>query len=1162
MALFSPEQYFYKVDNMLLSSCQLIRKLFQARWKELTGNEWEHTEEQGKLFIEGIGKPIYKKAQKLQKGMLSKGCLDEWDLPTISMVLQNFGNSEEYAAENETVRKLIKIRNDLAHHSSKQLSEDEYTKKVDSFRENLRALQVNDEVIEKMIEKAGITSSVEALEATKILYEKGDEHMSNEEFTKALEYFNEATTTPSLLPVHQGVAHEKRAECYLKLAHLSKENQHQDESNNYCDQAMNDAKEAFELNDNSWKAHYLLAQCYRWQKDFDLALQHYSKALALSPVQKQVKQETDSCKALAGFCNTKQEYTSMELTERLSYFAIESGRHETEEYLISEKERLQDVDINGKEDVFRGKQYAMGWSTSITQNDEEAARYFAKADKVGNPEGTYHLGLRYANGKGIPQDLPKSFMLFLKAAKMSPDFPGSNTTTAGKNVGVASTQYCIALMYENGIKPVVEHDLPEAAMWYLKAIENGIGNGATNLAKMYEKGYGVPKNEKQAEIYWKRGVELKDPNAAEALVGYYIKHIEPELARKAFENGKTLGSGGLKGITDEEIDSVIEKCGGLKREKLESEVVAYENANKFDAKEMTFLERLQRYEFTEDQKYQGIIKELQGILSKECWGGEISSMEEGTLEQLARVAYQGSQAAEEVLRALKTNVELTILLEKEISEEEMIHALNLIYECLTLQLDTSTGLWFTDEDDKTKLKRLVGQLFERFEGKKSDNDMKSRFCYAFFNQKVHGKKKSQDTYMFDLLKQGIGRYPDNVYFYHSLSYLYSLVEDQKSAIVYVEKGLQKFPDNADLLYYQANQRLQMLPDLDVNDLKNFESFSSGFAAFKPVADDITEVIKVFKKFVKQASYHHRRLPEVYYSLAYLQLLELKSLCPVEPGSSLDERKLSMLRKLEFYNNLGNEAEEKMLPCYLPCVESKYKKYVKKVVENPEIFKEKSKPPVKPQQVNNTGILERKQYLSNSSRQKSILQHRQRLSLLRSMTSPDHDVVLGLSRNPKLTQKHPKRMGPVKSITLKDVNITSDQIFEDKMIDLTIIEEPVFESNFVHILAEDENGEVIRLDIYNFKSTKVNEGKLDFGRRIAILNPYIVVESQDGILKQIRNDEPKCIIYLGKVQTHTCRFCGEDKTSVKCSICRKALYCSTECRALDRKLSGHDLVCFV
>jgi len=128
MESLSGKEYYYKLDNMDLTSCQLLRKLFQARWKNTTGKDWEHTKEQGKAFIESEeAKKVIANAQAIQKKMIEKRGLQDWDFSLPSRVLQNCGNPSE--CEKEAVKALTKLRNDLAHHPTKKLSLNDYNAK-------------------------------------------------------------------------------------------------------------------------------------------------------------------------------------------------------------------------------------------------------------------------------------------------------------------------------------------------------------------------------------------------------------------------------------------------------------------------------------------------------------------------------------------------------------------------------------------------------------------------------------------------------------------------------------------------------------------------------------------------------------------------------------------------------------------------------------------------------------------------------------------------------------------------------------------------------------------------------------------------------------------------------------------------------------------------
>ncbi|CAL8112421.1 unnamed protein product [Orchesella dallaii] len=1147
MGSYSQEEYFYKLDNIILSSCQVLRKLFQTRWKKETGKTWQQTEEQGQQFIDGLGNTIYKKAQKPQKDKILKGCLQDWDLTLLSMILQNFGNPEDYTLENEAVRSLTRLRNDLAHHSTKKLQKEEFHEKLKLFRASLNTLQVSDEVIDKIVEKAGLTSSLAALDATKKLFKKASKLVESEQFEKAIIYFDEATTLPSLLPVYLSVAFEKRSDCYLKLAHQKKQNQNLSDADKCCEQALLDAKEALQLNDSSWKAHHLLAQCHRWQNNVDKAVKHYQTALAISPVQSQslVKNELDSCKALAGWRNrdetTDPRNLPLTLTEALGLLEEETGNRLTEEQFITIKRDVEGKAIKGQEFVFQGHQYANGWS--VPRSDEEAVRFFTKAAKVKNAEGIYYLGLSYRHGRGVKQDLKKAYKLFLEAAEMPSDFPlPTLLNSSRKNVGVVSAQHNVGLFYEYGI--VVEQDYCEAIRWYKKATENGNGTSAYNLGLMYAFGKGVPKSLKTAELYWNQGLIFEEPKAAEKLVHYYLQQLEPERARAAFETGRKLESVELNGISEEEFNNLVQPVIA-RRQKFEKDVTTFEKQNNLDIKGITFLERVQRCNFAKDENIAKLFQDMK--TSNQNWGGQIKQMKFSDFMEVERLARQGSITAARVMKTSRANFELFRFLDQlqmeELRDETTKPVLNLLYDYLTLQFGTGVPMCLPSSDSMTKLKTVTAKLLrEKCDLKKSEDDMKIRFCHAYLNRA--SAKESGDMSIMKILEEGIKKYPENLNYYLLLTHLYGLIGDHKSGLYYAAEGLQKVGDkdiNMLLLFAKASH-LHMLPD----------------------NPDWKESIKTYKLFLSKAPPDHRNLPDAYYSIAILQRFD-------EEGG-----RDSALAKMEHYYNLGMESEGQMLPCYLP-YECGNKMGVElliriaKAAKDPRSSSSSSSLPLKtkefgegnpPSQVElkSTNILEKKQYLTSPVRKRLILEHRNYLNLF-AKQKKQNMVYFTRSISPKLSQTTPKRMSKVKRITLKEMNPTQDTIYQDTMIDFTIVEDPCFDfnPNAAHLVVEDENGDLSRLYIFKIDKNEEDwEEKLGFGTVITILNPYMRIGGVDGA-NGIRNDEPACVIYLGKIE-NMCRFCGGENASHVCASCKRAKYCGRECQKLDWKLMKHQLIC--
>jgi len=298
------------------------------------------------------------------------------------------------------------------------------------------------------------------------------------------------------------------------------------------------------------------------------------------------------------------------------------------------------------------------------------------------------------------------------------------------------------------------------------------------------------------------------------------------------------------------------------------------------------------------------------------------------------------------------------------------------------------------------------------------------------------------------------------------------------------------------------------------------------------------------------------VPEAYYAVANSYMVEM------------ERNKVSALRKMKHYFNLGKEAEDNMLPCYLPYGESDVRRGVENIisvaakVEEGGSLLEFGSVFTKP--ANEKGILEEKQYLANPLRKQMVIRHRQGIADFAKLAKRLDHIEITQTIPPKLIQTTPRRMGHVKPISLKEMNPTTDHIYEDRLIDLTLIEDPSFGFASIHLIAEDENGDVTRLYIYNVEQNKEAEEKLGHGSRIVLLNPYMRIGSQD-YTNGIRVDEPRCVVYLDEDVGKLCRFCGTGEESVPfqcCALCKKASYCSKECQTLDWKVMKHKLICLV
>jgi localization factor PodJL len=178
----------------------------------------------------------------------------------------------------------------------------------------------------------------------------------------------------------------------------------------------------------------------------------------------------------------------------------------------------------------------------------------------GEPSAEFEIGARFAEGKGVQQDLKQAIVWYQRSAAQ----------------GFAQAQYRLATMYERGLG--VKADLARAKVWYQRAAEQGtakamhnlavlstgreglpadytvaaenFGKAATyglidsqfNLAVLYDSGLGVQKDLRQAYKWYALAARAGDEEAArrqEALRGK-LSATDLALATAAVEAWKPL----------------------------------------------------------------------------------------------------------------------------------------------------------------------------------------------------------------------------------------------------------------------------------------------------------------------------------------------------------------------------------------------------------------------------------------------------------------------------------------------------------------------------------------------------------------------------------------------------------------------------------------------
>ena len=114
---------------------------------------------------------------------------------------------------------------------------------------------------------------------------------------------------------------------------------------------------------------------------------------------------------------------------------------------------------------------------SVTQEDESVKRLRQAADQ-GDVNALYSLGVTYAKGAGVAQDIVQAVQWWRKAAE----------------AGNPSAQSILGVAYGTGTG--VAQDDAQAVQWWSKAAEQGVADAQYSLGLMYVNGRGVAQVEK------------------------------------------------------------------------------------------------------------------------------------------------------------------------------------------------------------------------------------------------------------------------------------------------------------------------------------------------------------------------------------------------------------------------------------------------------------------------------------------------------------------------------------------------------------------------------------------------------------------------------------------------------------------------------------------
>lgn len=275
-----------KLEFLTMRGSEFLRSLFKKSWQTKFNKVW-NSSTSGKVFINGVGNDVYQEAFRDQRKLLEQGDIDKWDLSLLRNALVNTSLLKN-KQERKNVNELTGIRNKLAHHSSKCISDTEFEDYWNKISQLLCDLGDSKEELEELktslrSNKIALTQSQNIKKATELKLE-GNKAFSAKDYSKAIEYYTEAIVLPDIPSSDLAILYSNRSASYLEK-HFNKKTQNENDAIN----ALEDAKNSKKQNPDWFKAYTRLGNAYEVFNQLDKAINAYERALLLEPNKEEIK---------------------------------------------------------------------------------------------------------------------------------------------------------------------------------------------------------------------------------------------------------------------------------------------------------------------------------------------------------------------------------------------------------------------------------------------------------------------------------------------------------------------------------------------------------------------------------------------------------------------------------------------------------------------------------------------------------------------------------------------------------------------------------------------------------------------------------------------------------------------------------------------------------
>ena len=142
-----------------------------------------------------------------------------------------------------------------------------------------------------------------------------------------------------------------------------------------------------------------------------------------------------------------------------------------------------------------GVRFAEG--RNVPQNNEEAAHWLEAAAKKGFVPAQFRLGTLFEKGVGVKKDLPQALSFYRAAA----------------DKGHGKAMHNLAVLYAEGATGAP--DYRSASQWFRKAAELGVTDSQFNLAILYARGVGVEQSFPESYKWFSLAAKQGDKDAAQ-----------------------------------------------------------------------------------------------------------------------------------------------------------------------------------------------------------------------------------------------------------------------------------------------------------------------------------------------------------------------------------------------------------------------------------------------------------------------------------------------------------------------------------------------------------------------------------------------------------------------------------------------------------------------